>query len=119
MMHSQVALLIPDESGAPTQLNAPKGLPQVLQGDMSVSEKPVMQLAINLLFWFVVIAAVLMIMYSGIRMITSGGDSQKLMSAKKVLLYSVIGLVVASGAYFIVNTVIFVLGGNSNFFFGR
>jgi hypothetical protein len=46
--------------------------------------------------------AVLMIVVSGIMYIVSGGDQQKAETAKKILTYSVIGLVIAILAYAIV-----------------
>ena len=46
--------------------------------------------------------AILMIVISGIMYMTSGGDQQKAETAKKMLTYAIIGLVVALLAYAIV-----------------
>lgn len=50
--------------------------------------------------------AVIMIIIGGIRYTTSNGDPSKVKSAKDTILYSVIGLVVAIGAYAIVKFVL-------------
>ena len=61
---------------------------------------------VNVLLWVVGILAVVMIIISGIKYVTSGGDSAKLTSAKNTLLYSVIGLLIAIFAFAIVNWVV-------------
>ena len=50
--------------------------------------------------------AVAMIIYAGIRFITASGNAQQVATAKKILIYSVVGLVVALCSYAIVNFVI-------------
>lgn len=52
------------------------------------------------------IAAVIMVVYSGFKYITSGGDSGKVGSAKSSLIYALIGLAIAVLAQFLVNFVI-------------
>lgn len=60
---------------------------------------------INFMLWLVGILAVVMIIVGGIKYITSGGDANKLTSAKNTILYSVIGLIIAIFAYVIVDWV--------------
>lgn len=60
---------------------------------------------VNFLLWVVGILAVIMIIVGAIKYAASGGDSNKLTSAKNTLLYSVIGLVVALLSFGIVNFV--------------
>ncbi|USN96554.1 MAG: hypothetical protein H6797_05855 [Candidatus Nomurabacteria bacterium] len=62
---------------------------------------------VNVLLFLLGAVAVIMIIIGGIRYATSNGDAQAVKSAKDVVLYAVIGLVVAILAYAIVN---FVLG---------
>lgn len=50
--------------------------------------------------------AVLMIVVSGLRYITAGGDSAKTSSARSQLIYALIGLVIAGMAEVIVNFVL-------------
>lgn len=60
----------------------------------------------DVLIWIVGVAAVIMIIVGGVKYITSGGDANKLTSAKNTILYSVVGLVVALFAYAIVTWII-------------
>ena len=62
---------------------------------------------VNILLFLLGAIAVIMIIIGGIRYATSNGDAQAVKSAKDVILYAVIGLVVAILSYAIVN---FVLG---------
>ncbi len=64
------------------------------------------KLIINILSFVVGIAAVIMIIVSGFRYITSGGDSNKTSGAKNTLVYAIIGLVVVALAQFIVQYVL-------------
>jgi hypothetical protein len=66
----------------------------------------VLKFGLNTLSVVVGIVAVIMIMVSGIRFVTSGGDAQKVASAKNGLLYAVIGLAVAALAQIIVQFVL-------------
>lgn len=52
------------------------------------------------------IAAVIMIIISGLKYITSNGDSQAVSSAKSTLIYAIVGLVVVAVAQFIVRFVL-------------
>lgn len=61
---------------------------------------------INLFSMIVGIIAVIMIIYGGLRYITSGGDSTKITSAKNTIIYALIGLVVVALAQFIVKFVL-------------
>ena len=60
---------------------------------------------VNVLLWAVGILSVIMIIFSGLRYITSAGDASKTKSAQSTLTYSVVGLIVAIMAYAIVNMV--------------
>lgn len=113
-----LALTIPGEEGSGgKELVVPSGIPQPLQGGWSTSGLSIVQLILNSLFLLVVVSALIFILYSGIRVIVSRGDADALRDARKQLLYSVIGLVVASLAFFLIRTLIVVLGGNPEFFF--
>jgi len=58
--------------------------------------------AINILSVIVGIAAVIMIMVCGLRMITSAGDSNGIASARTGIIYALVGLVVVAFAQFLV-----------------
>lgn len=61
---------------------------------------------INLLLFIVGVASVIMIIIGGLRYTTSGGDSSSVTAAKNTILYSIVGLVVASLSFAIVNFVV-------------
>lgn len=61
---------------------------------------------VNLISVIVGIAAVIMIIIAGFKYITSGGDSNKVASAKSTLIYAIVGLVIVSLAQFIVHFVL-------------
>jgi len=58
---------------------------------------------ISILSWIVGIAAVIVIILSALKYITSGGDSNKTGEAKKTLIYALVGLLVAALAQFIIH----------------
>lgn len=61
---------------------------------------------INILSFIGGVIAVIMIIIGGLKFITSGGDSNAISSAKKTVLYAVIGLVIIALAQSIVRFVI-------------
>jgi len=67
----------------------------------------VITVVINTLSIVIGIAAVIMIMVSGFKYVTSGGDSSKVQSAKNSLTYAIIGLVIAFFAQAIVKFVLY------------
>ncbi|MDO4712982.1 MAG: pilin [Candidatus Saccharibacteria bacterium] len=67
--------------------------------------QPIFKNIINLLLLALGAIAVIMIVVGGIQYTTSGGDSNKVTSAKNTILYSAVGVVVALLAYTIVNFV--------------
>lgn len=61
---------------------------------------------VNALLFILGAISVVTIVVGGIRYTTSGGDSSSIQAAKNTVLYSVVGLVIATLAYAIVNFVI-------------
>ena len=61
---------------------------------------------VNIITVIVGIVAVIMIIVGGFKYITSGGDSNKVGSAKNTILYAVIGLVIVALAQFLVKFVL-------------
>ena len=55
---------------------------------------------------FVAIAAFVMLLYSGYMYVISGADPDSAQKAKKILFGSIVGLILAAGAYAIINTLI-------------
>lgn len=63
-------------------------------------------LLVTLIFWLISFAgtvAVVFIIISGIRFITSGGDAKQLDQARKTLAYAILGLILIFLAFFIIN----------------
>jgi hypothetical protein len=67
---------------------------------------PVIDSVIAVITTIIASLAVLMIIVGGIMYLTSGGDQQRVETAKKILIYSIGGLVVAILAYAIVMLVL-------------
>lgn len=65
----------------------------------------VVKAVLNLLSLIVGVAAVIMIIISGFRYITSGGDASKVSAAKSALIYAIIGLIIVALAQLIVRFV--------------
>ena len=61
---------------------------------------------VNVALFLIGAISVIMIIYGGIRYTTSGGDAKNVTAAKDIILYSIVGLVVAILAYAIVDFVI-------------
>lgn len=107
---------IPGPSG-PQQVPVPSGIPKELSGGLETSGKAFIQLGYNYLFLAALVVAVIFILFSGIQLVTSGGDAQKMQAAKARLVYSIIGLVIVLLAFVIVSAVIKTVGGNPQLFF--
>lgn len=60
---------------------------------------------VSLIFAFIAAMAFGGIMYSGVMMITSGGDATKFAAGKKNLIWSIIGIIVVTLSYFILRFV--------------
>jgi membrane protease YdiL (CAAX protease family) len=93
------------------EINAPAGIPT--GGFDSTFGNTVLS---NLLQIGLTLAAILVLIYlswAGIQWITSGGDKQKVANARNRITYAIIGLVVIALAIFIVNLVLYFLGGKT------
>jgi hypothetical protein len=63
----------------------------------------VLQAAVTVLSFVIGAAAVIMIIVSGFRYITSGGDSNKVSGAKSTLIYALVGVFIAAIAQLLVH----------------
>jgi hypothetical protein len=61
---------------------------------------------VNIISIVVGVVAVIMIIWGGLKYITSGGESGKITSAKNTIIYALIGLVIVALAQFIVRFVL-------------
>lgn len=82
------------------------------EGDCSGSEdasnklNDIIKTTINVVSVIVGVVAVVMIIFGGLKYITSGGDSGNVSSAKNTIIYAIVGLVVVALAQFIVKFVL-------------
>ena len=103
-------LQIPGDNGTSQSLAVPSGIPAELSGDLKTTGSAVFQLGFKVIFLLAIFLGIIFILTSGIQMVTSGGDSEKLAVARKRLIYSIIGLVLVAGAFLAVTTVFKSLG---------
>jgi cytochrome bd-type quinol oxidase subunit 2 len=66
----------------------------------------IIKTVINILSVIVGVVAVVMIIFGGLKYITSGGDSSNVSSAKNTIIYAIVGLVIVALAQFIVRFVL-------------
>jgi len=90
----------PDLNGALPAACAPTN-PNVLYGPGSILE-----LVVTIISVLIGIIAVVSIIVSGVRMITANGDPNSISSAKKGILYALVGLMIALVARLIVSLVV-------------
>lgn len=102
-MEKQFALTIPGANGTPQVVQAPEGIPT---GGLSGSGGNILGLGISLFLIACVILALGFLVYGGLNYITSEGDKTKVESARRTIVYSVIGLLIAFLSFFAVNVVL-------------
>lgn len=96
---------------------APSNVPQVLRGgSLDTSGAALLNFSFGWVFALGIFAALVVFMWGGVEWISSRGDSLKIARAKKRILFAIIGTVVIALAFFVVSTVVFVLGGQGSFF---
>lgn len=74
----------------------------------TTGQGPVMQVAVDVMSWLLsafMLLAIIAFVYTGIKYLTSGGDTYAAESAKKSLIYSIIGVAVVGGALVLLNTI--------------
>lgn len=82
-----------------------EGMPRELVGDNGVFTR-----ITNTVLMVVGLISVIMLVYGGLRYITSGGDSKKVTDAKNTILYAIIGLIICVLSYAIVTFVLTTIG---------
>lgn len=66
----------------------------------------IIKAVLSILSWIIGVVAVIMVIISGFKYITSGGDSNAVSSAKNTLIYALIGIAIVSLAQFLVHFVL-------------
>ena len=99
-----------------TPIEAPGGVPTGGIETGGTGQK-IISLGFNLLFVAGVIITIALVIYSGIQWTLSGGDKEKIASARARLTYAIIGFVIIVTAFAIIKIVLSLLGYNPGFFF--
>lgn len=106
-----ISILTPEPAFAQTLL---KGH-ECLYDNKIVTMDCIAPLFANLIYWLIILSgtvAVFLILFGGIKFLTSSGDQQKVESAKKTITWAIIGLVVVLLSFMIVNIVADITGVN-------
>lgn len=74
-------------------------------GSMSTPQD-IVSTVIQIFAWVVGAISVIMLIFAGLKYVTSGGDSNKIASAKNTIIYAVIGLILVALSTVIVNFVL-------------
>ncbi len=89
-----------------TALKAQSWLPSYgVKEEFQNRPEALIQKLFNLFIVLVIITAVGVLIFAGFKYVTSAGDSSKAESAQKMIMYAVIGIIVALAAAVIVNLV--------------
>jgi hypothetical protein len=99
-----LALTIPGSEGKPVTIKAPRDVPTGgLQKGGTGQE--IIQNSITLLLVSITILSLFFLIFGGIKWITSQGDKSKVESARKTIIYAVVGLALSFMSFFIINVV--------------
>lgn len=98
-MYKLLSLKIPGSGGTPVVIQTPEGIPSGSAFRLST----LVRAAIELMIIVGIIAALLYLVYGGLFWITSRGDKEQLDKARRIIVYSIIGLIVMSLSMVIVN----------------
>ena len=85
----------------------PSDNPAGTEGDFRVIVLTIIQYFLG----FLGLLAVIMVIYGGVTYTSSAGNDEAVQKAKKIIMYSVIGIIVIFLAFALVNTVIASIGG--------
>jgi hypothetical protein len=102
-----VTALVPSyDVGASAKSEITKGYEAAGGNQETVTTQARVNGIVNLMLYIIGVLSVIVIVFAGIRYVTSTGDSSRVKGAKDTLTYAVIGLIVAILAYAIVNFVL-------------
>jgi hypothetical protein len=103
---------IPGQGGS-EEVVTPKGIPS---GGLDDVGGGLLTVGYEYLFYLAIFLAIIFLLFSGIQMITSGGDAIKLAAARRRLIYAIVGLVIVLLAFWIVSIVFQVVGVDTKLF---
>lgn len=94
-MNKLLSLTIPGSDGS-VEIEAPANIPT---GGLSTDGNNIISLGVSLFLFGAVLFAAGFIVYGGFRWITSNGDKGKVEEARKIIIYSIIGLLICLLAF--------------------
>jgi hypothetical protein len=107
-MKNLLALTIPGGNGS-IEVQAPSGIPT---GGLNGDGGRIISWGIGIFLFAAIILALGFLVYGGITWITSGGDKTKVESARKTLIYAIVGLAIVFLSFAIIGLVGAFLGTN-------
>lgn len=94
---------------------APKG---GVEGNYAISDFVIMAIKVSqLILGLVGSLSLIMFVYAGVTFMISGGSSEKIAQAKKILVASVVGLIIVFSSWLIIKFVVDSLGGTGDYKF--
>ncbi len=109
-----LVLVVAPASGAISAINNtcsdPLNANTVICKSQNDSVNTIIKAVVNTLLFLIGVAAVIVIIFGAITYTASGGEADAIKRAKNMILYAVVGLVIAFSAYAIVNWVLKVFG---------
>ena len=90
---------------AGAQLISPGDAPKDIAGGGGSIRALVLNI-VSFALGFLGLIAVIMIIYGGITYVTAGGAQEKIESAKKIIMYAIVGIIIVLISFALVNTVI-------------
>jgi hypothetical protein len=97
----ELALTIPKTGGGSFEINPVGGMPE---GGTSAVQNLV-QWGLNFIFIAAILLSLAFLLFGGIKWITSGGDKNGIQSARQMIIYALIGLVVVFMSVFIIRII--------------
>lgn len=91
---------VPGPDGTSIEVEAPQGIPTLNNAN---DLGKIIGWGINILLVIVVLLSFSFILWGALNWITSEGDKTKVESARKTIIFAVVGLVVAFLAFFVIN----------------
>lgn len=100
-MLRELALTIPGAGNSTQTITAPSSVPS--GGISKVSQ--ILGVGITVLIIVAAVYCLFTLVFAGIQWTTSGGDKQKVASARARMTYAIVGLIVALSSFFFVNLI--------------
>lgn len=101
-------LLVGYAPAAMAQLITTQDMPSNIAGAVGgeTSARALIVTIINFFLFFLGLIATIMIIYGGVTYVTGAGEQEKLDSAKKIIMYAIVGIIIVLLSFAIVNTVL-------------